>query len=100
MHRICEHSSTGSSFSCRSDELRQIMSIKNVVAEHQRATVITDEFLADDERLRNSIWRGLKRVAQVNAPLAAIAEKLLEARNILRSGNDQNVPAPGKQQRG
>ncbi|OIQ72078.1 hypothetical protein GALL_462990 [mine drainage metagenome] len=76
----------------------QIVAVKNVVAQHQGTGCIADEVLADDECLRQAIRAGLHGVLQVEAPVAAVTEQLLEARGILRRGDDENVLNPGQHQ--
>ncbi len=78
----------------------QVVAVVNVIAQYQRRRRIADEFLADDERLRQSVRRRLHRVLQVDAPLAAVAQQILEARRVLRRGDDQDVAHAGQHQRG
>jgi len=66
--------------------------VEDVVAEHHRAAVIADELLAQQERLRQTVRRGLHLIAQVQAVLAAVAEQALEVWQIHRGGDDENVP--------
>ena len=41
-----------------------------------------DEFLADDEGLRQAVGAGLHGICEIEAPLLAVAEQLLEPRRI------------------
>ena len=63
-------------------------------------SLVADEVGADDEGLGQAVRAGLDGVLQVDAPLAAVAEQLLEARGVLRGGDDQDVPDAGQQERG
>ena len=67
------------------------MAVKDVVAEHECGFRAADEGLADEKGLRESTGGRLYGVTEVRAPLTAVAEKLTEARGILRGRNDQNV---------
>ena len=44
--------------------------VEDVVAEHERDALVADELLADDERLREAVGRGLHRVLEPDAELA------------------------------
>jgi hypothetical protein len=47
--------------------------------------------LADEEGLRQAVRARLHRVRKRSGPTAAVAEQLLEARRVLRRGDDQDV---------
>jgi hypothetical protein len=79
--------------------LAEFVAMKNVVAKDQGARVIADEIGAKDEGLGQAIRAGLYSVLQVDAPLAAIAEQLGEARRVLRCRDDQDVPDAGQHKR-
>ncbi|GAO26334.1 hypothetical protein ALISP_6154 [Alicycliphilus sp. B1] len=49
------------------------------------------ESLADQKGLRKPIGAGLHGVLQVHAPLAAVAQQLLEARRVLRRADEEDV---------
>ena len=78
----------------------QIVAPEQVVAQHQAARARADEIAADAKRLRQSVGRRLHRVLQVQAPLAAVAQQLGEARRVLRRRDDQHVAHAGQHQRG
>ena len=67
------------------------MTVENVVAQHQCGGLVTQEGLANQEGLGQAIRAGLDGVLQVEPPLAAVAQKLLEARRILRGADDEYV---------
>ncbi|MNV78999.1 hypothetical protein D3C71_1725290 [compost metagenome] len=78
---------------------RQFVAIEDVVAQHQRARVLADERRTDQERLRQPLGRRLHRVAEVQAPLRAVAQQLLEPRRVLRRRDDEDV-ADARQHQG
>src|SRR5471030_3394497 len=80
--------------------LAEIMTVENIVAEDQCAGIATNELLANDERLRQSVRRWLHRVLDVHAPPAAITEHRFKTRRILRCRYDQHVANPRDHQRG
>ena len=70
----------------------QAVAVEDVVAEHQRARLAGDEVLADGERLREAVRRGLLGVGQVHAVARAVPEQALEVGQVGRRGDDQDVP--------
>ena len=64
---------------------REIVAVEDVVAEHEGARAVADELPPDDEGLGKTLGRGLHGVGKLDAPLAPAAEKLLEARRVLRA---------------
>ena len=85
---------------CVAENLVEIVAVENVVAEDECRTLLADEVGPDDEGLGEAVGAGLDGVLQVDAPLAAVAEQLLEAWGVLRGGDDQDVLDAGQQQRG
>ncbi len=71
---------------------RQAVSVEDVVAEHQGARLAVDEVLADGERLRQAVRRGLLGVGEVHAVARAVPEQALEVGQVRRRGDDQDVP--------
>ena len=57
------------------DQLRQAASVEEVVAENQRAGIIPDERLADQEGLRHPLRRGLHGVVETHAKCAPVTEE-------------------------
>ena len=76
------------------------MSVKNVVAEHKRATAGADKLLADQKCLGNAFGLRLRRVLEMDAVAGAIAEQVLESGQIVGRGDEQNVANAGQHQRG
>ncbi|MNT90622.1 hypothetical protein D3C72_2315570 [compost metagenome] len=77
---------------CAAQELRKIVAIEDVVAQHQCAQVVADERLSDQERLRQAIGRRLHRILEVQPPALSGAQQLLKPGNILWRGNNQDFP--------
>ena len=100
MHVIGEDGGAGAALVGAAEDLVEVVAVEDVVAEDQGGTVVADEVGADDEGLGEAVRAGLDGVLQVDAPLAAVAEQLLEARGVLRGGDDQDVTDAGQQQRG
>ena len=73
--------------------------VKDVVAQHEGHLVVADEFFAEDESLGEPIGHLLLDEAEAAAPLAAVTEQALEARQVVRGGDDQDVPDPADHQR-
>ena len=71
---------------------RQAVAVEDVVAEHERARLAGDEVLADGERLREAVRRGLLGVGEVHAVARAVPEQALEVGEVGRRGDDQDVP--------
>ncbi|MCY1230965.1 hypothetical protein D9M72_434000 [compost metagenome] len=78
----------------------KIMAMEDVVAKDQRGRIIADKVAADDERLRQPVWRRLYRILQVDPPLASVAEHVGKARCVFRRRDNQDVPNPCQHQRG
>ena len=78
------------------DGARQVtaeaVAVEDVVAEHQGARLAGDEPLADGERLRQAVRRGLLGVGEVHAVARAVPEQALEVGQVGRRGDDQDVP--------
>ena len=70
----------------------QAVAVEDVVAEHEGARLAGDELLADGERLRQAVRRGLLGVGEVHAVARAVPEQALEVGQVGRGGDDQDVP--------
>ena len=70
----------------------QAVAVEDVVPEHQGARLAGDELLADGERLRQAVRRGLLGVGEVHAVARAVTEQALEVGQVGRRGDDQDVP--------
>ena len=71
---------------------RKAVAVEDVVAEHERARLAGDEVLADGERLRQAVRRGLLGVGEVDAVARAVPEQALEVGQVGRRGDDKDVP--------
>jgi len=63
----------------------EVVTVEDVVAQHQGTWTVADEVRANNEGLGQAVRAGLHRVSQIQPPVAAVAQKLLEARRILGS---------------
>lgn len=77
----------------------EVMAVEDVVPQHQGTGSAVEEFLANQKGLCQTIRAGLHLVLKAQAPLAAIAQQLFEARRVLRGADDQNVPDARQHQR-
>ena len=91
MHRVGEDGSAVLAAGGNAQRARQVVSVENVVAENQGATLSGDEVGAEEKRLRDALGRRLHDVAEVHAPARAVAQQLLEARRVKRRGDDEDV---------
>ena len=71
---------------------------EDVVAQYQRNRVTPDKLSADGEGLGQPFRLGLNLVFDVHAKLRAVAEQSDIVVDILRRGDDQNVPDLGQHQ--
>ena len=69
----------------------KIVSVKNVVAQHQGRRVVADEIRTNGESLRQPVGAGLHRVLNADAPLAAITQLLRKTRRVLRRADEQDA---------
>src|SRR5437016_2270087 len=67
----------------------EVLAVKDVIAQHQRAAIISDKIAANEKSLGQSSRRRLHGIADVHAPLFSRAKKLLKARRVLRGGDYQ-----------
>ena len=74
---------------------RESVAVEEVVAEHETDAVIADEVLADQEGLSQAVGAGLLGVLESHAIVAAVAEEPTEGGQVLRGGDNQDVPDPG-----
>src|SRR5574339_193240 len=72
-------------------QVMKIMTIENVVSQHESREIIADEGRTDHERLRQSIGRWLNRILKVEPPLRTGSKELLEPRGVLWRRNNKNL---------
>ena len=78
----------------------EALAVEDIVAQHQRDPVVSDEIGAENEGFRQSVGLRLDLVCEMHAELASISEEFLEGRKIPRRRDDQNIPDPRQHQRG
>ena len=74
--------------------------MEDIVAEYEADGVVADEFLSDDKGLCQTVGRWLLGIFETDAELAAVAEESAEAREVVGSGDDENLTNAGKHQNG
>ena len=60
--------------------LRQAVPEEHIVAEHERGTLAVEKIGANEKGLSETAWLRLLRIAQLDAPLRAVAEQAAEQR--------------------
>ena len=72
----------------------------DVIAEHQGTGRVAKEVGCDKEGLGDALGTRLLGVRDVDTPLGAVAQQLLEARQVLWCGDEQDVADPRQHERG
>ncbi len=75
---------------------RQAISVENVIAQDQGAGLATDELLADDESLGQTIGAWLLGISESHAVARAVTQQALEVGKVGRCGDDQDVADAGQ----
>ena len=78
----------------------QAVAVEDVVAQHERAGLPADEFLADGEGLGEAVRARLLGVGQVHAVARAVAQQPLEVRQVGRRRDDEDVADAGEHEGG
>ena len=78
----------------------EAVAIEDVVTQHHGASIVADEFFAQQECLGQAIGGRLHLVAKMHTKLAAVAQQVLKAGSILRGGDDEDVPDARQHQGG
>ena len=78
---------------------KHVAAVKNVVAKNQRHVVLADETFGDEKRLRNARRLGLFAIINRHTKAAAIAQQLLESRQVVRGGNQAKLADAALDQR-
>ncbi len=74
--------------------------VENVVAQNQRRAGAAEKIGADEKRLRDPFRLRLGRVFDPDAEPRAVAEIILQHRQIFWRGNDQHLAQPAEHQSG
>ena len=74
------------------EEASESVAVEDVVSKHEAGGVVSDEFLAYDEGLCESVRRGLFGILEVHAIVGAISEEPFEAGEVVWGGDDEYVP--------
>lgn len=72
---------------------------KMLVAQHQTHRIVADELLADQERLRQSVGRGLLGIGEPHAVVRTVAQQAAEGRQVGGGRDDEYVADAGEHQR-
>jgi hypothetical protein len=75
------------------------MAVIEVIAKNQRRGCVTNKLATNDEGLCQSIRRWLYCIVNIDTPLMAITQQLLEARRVLRCGDQEYVLYPRQHER-
>ena len=70
--------------------------MKNIVSEHETDGIIPDEIGPDGESLGKTVRRLLLCILEADSDIGAIPEQAPEARQIVRRGDNEYLPDPGK----
>jgi hypothetical protein len=71
------------------------MAVEEVVAQDQGDRARSDELPSDYERLRQPLRTRLHRITEADTPTSSVTEKLFEAWQVARCGDDQDLAYPG-----
>ena len=74
--------------------------VEQVIAENETNGRRTDEPLSDNESLRDAARRGLRGIGEPHAQPLPATQQILEPRQILRRGYDEDVPDATEHQNG
>ena len=79
-------------------ELRETVAMKNIVAEHQAARIVTDKLLTDDKSLSEAVRRRLDGILEPHPIITSVAKQTLEPRQIMWRRDNQYLTDPGEHQ--
>ena len=80
-----------------SENIRQSVSEKDIVAQNKPGRAAVHEFFGDYKRLRYPFRPRLDGVADFYSPLRAVAQQGFEGGQVARRGNQQDVVHSGQQ---
>lgn len=91
LHMVGKHTGAGAALIGALQLLCQVLTIRNVVAQHQCTGLPANKVASNDEGLGQTVGAGLHRELNVNVPLAAAAQQLVKALRVLRRADEQHV---------
>ena len=80
------------------EQIGQRVAVEDVVAEHERDGIGTDEVAADGKGLRDAAGGFLRQVGELHAEPRPVAEQVPIERKVLRRGDDEDVADAAKHQ--
>ena len=83
---------------CILKHLGETIAVEDVVAQNETSAVVADELLTDDEGLGQTIGGGLFGVFEMDTIIGAVAQKTLEARQVIWRADNQDVADARKHQ--
>ena len=83
-----------------SQNLPEAVARENIVPENHRDGIPADKVRPDQEGLGEPVRRGLYSIAQTDAKLRSVTEKLLKAGRIHRRGDQEDIPDAGVHKNG
>ena len=99
VHVIPEHRRSVAAKRRALQQLREVGSVENVVAEYQCRRRAVQEPLGDEQSLRDAVRLRLHGILESDTPLLATAQQLRERDLIPRRGDDQVLPDARRHQR-
>ena len=96
---VGKHGGTRALSICAFQQFLEIVSIEDVVAQHQCTGGTVQKGFANQKCLCQTVRAGLYGVFQRQPPLTAIAQQLFKTRRVLRRADDQNLANTRQHQR-
>ncbi|KRH79045.1 hypothetical protein FERRO_01060 [Ferrovum sp. JA12] len=91
LHVVGEHGCAAGLCIGRLEQGLEIVTVVDVIAQHQSAGMGANERFPDEESLCQPVGAGLHGVLQVHAPLRAVTQQLLETGCVLRRADDEHI---------
>ena len=76
------------------------MAEKDVITQHQAGVAACDMLLGQEEGLRQAFWPGLYHIGNGATPLPPVMEQGLVQGQVLRCGDEADIPDAGHHQGG
>ena len=74
--------------------------MEDVVSQDHAGGIVADEFPADDESLGQAVGRRLLGIGETDAIIGAVSQQTLEAGQVVRRGDDQDILDTGQHEHG